>query len=183
MGSNLVVYYGEPDFAEGILLVRAEDFEELSAIHQALHTARTWSDFWRLLPKNERQRIRQSLVEEADDYEVTLDSPDAAAYGLIDDAPFDDTHILNPDSYWPPVPDRDFVDWIPNEIVDEFGVRSTSMVSGEFVTFNITPERLEAFKAAFSKYGFQLVHDPKRIRMANGEYWRDQGQSRPLPEE
>ena len=174
MESKGVVYYGEPKYSDGILLVRAEDFEYLSAIYQALYTARTWSDFWRLLPKDERQCIRQSLVEAADDYEVTLDSPEAAAYGLIDDAPFEDTHILNPDSYWPPVPDRDFVDWIPKEIVDEFGMRSASMVSGDFVTFIVEPERLEAFKASFSEFGFQLVYEPQRIRMANGEYWRDQ---------
>jgi hypothetical protein len=70
------------------------------------------------------------------------------------------------DGDWPGWPQQDMLSWVPGDIVEEFGERSSSFVSGDCLVLD--RDRVEEIVAAFESHGFTCAKGEKLVKRACG---------------
>ena len=164
-----VIAYAYSPEDDTFLFVPEDQVARLTAIHHALRTAETWGEFWSLLPGDERSGLKDQLEWLANDFESTGYPESALEHRPSDSDAFGDHDLLGlSEGDYPPIIQRDLVEWIPPEIIAEFGTWDSSPVSGDYLKMNPTTERFPELEAAFAAHGFRLVHDEIRVLRAAG---------------
>lgn len=125
-----------------------EDRAQLIAdIHQAIATARTWSEFAQLMPANEYQKIIDQFDEE--------DEPPPAR-----DRSFSGDQIRGySDGDYPPWLQAEMDTVIPTDILKRFGRPQSTMINGRY--WHIPETQMEPMANALRELGFDLVKAQK----------------------
>lgn len=174
--------YGQVE--NGLVFIPKHRAEELIAIQEAIHAAKTWGEFWALLPHQAREEyadllrsdyrtLDEYLAEErkfdpeiseldarteweASDRRLPLDS-DPYSFG---EAPY----IQEGD--WPGWPAQEMASWVPRDIQKRFGTTGMSAVSGNFL--ELQPRDAAAICAAFASLGYRCQRDDAAVNQASG---------------
>lgn len=151
------------------LFVQDERVDYLTAIHHAIRTAKTWRQFWNLLPNYERDNLKDQLKWLASDAAADGDRENARRYRPKLADPFESGVLPGVgDGDYPPILNRDEVKWIPKDIVQRFGASDSSFSGGTFILF--TQDDPNELLSAFAEHGFNCIHDEMSVLRAAG--WR-----------
>ena len=110
----------------GLLLAKPETALQVSAIHKAIESSKTWGQFRKALPADALMEVEEMMSEE-----------DACA----DTDPFDSDQLPGfSDGDWPTWICQSMLHELPKEIIQEFGERQESAHNGEFLQLNASIE-------------------------------------------
>jgi hypothetical protein len=137
-----------------LVFIPEADAVHLAAIHRAIATAETWSDFFDAVPPEELDVVYERLVDEE-----TEPLPDRSAK-------FDPDRLSVCEGDYPDWPEQKMIDWLPAHICREFGRVESSVLHGAFLSLDVrrTPEILVALERA----GFECRLDEDLVRRACG---------------
>lgn len=163
--SKLILY----GFVEGnYLFVPVELAEERSSIWKAFYLARTWGEFWRMLPDDEESHVKEMMELIAEDFE----EPEAMEYRPKDADRFDRTLLPGvADFGYPRQLQHTIVDELPRDLLDEIGGVDESPGSDGALVLQGQGGRLVDVEEVFETFGFQLVWDEERVMKASGHWW------------
>ena len=106
----------------GLLLAKPETALQVSAIHKAIESSKTWGQFRKALPADALMEVEEMMSEE-----------DACA----DTDPFDSDQLPGfSDGDWPTWICQSILDELPSEIIAEFGEVQDSTLNGPFLQLN-----------------------------------------------
>lgn len=143
-------------------------WEERSRVMQAFFTARTWGEFWSLLPEAEAARLRRGLEERAEEWEPE----DAARFRPRDDDGFDPRVLPGvEDGEYPDQLSVLAIDWFPRELLRDLDSVTGGPGSGLFLTMDGDGGPLPDVEATFARHGYRLVWDEERALKASGWWW------------
>jgi hypothetical protein len=145
------VIYGELD--GGLIFLLEPDAEGLVAVRRAIHGSRTWGEFFDALPDAYRSEVRDILAD--DDIEIRND-----------DAFHPDEIPGYPDGDWPQWPAARMLEWMPEEIANEFGEHVGSAITGD--SLQIAAHKEEDVVRALNAAGYSCHRDESMIRMVSG---------------
>lgn len=146
--------YGE--FPEGELVFIPRAAAELNAERwNAATTAATWGELRELSPTAFAELAQAWAEEHGDDTEID------------DDTPFDPYAISAVADYeWPDWPAQEMANWMPDELLEEFGGEEFSAVSGDFLV--LRPKHTTAIVKRLQAHGYRCVKDQKLVSRACG---------------
>ena len=132
-----------------VVFATRADAEHVSAINRALFEAETWGEFRRLLPGGEWDTIAEMLGDCPDDD----DDADEMCHWERDDEPFSVDNIPGVgDGDYPPWLQADMDSVIPEDILERYGKRESSVLNGPF--WEIPPSNLEPLVDELRAQGF-----------------------------
>ena len=132
---NIGVVFADPDIARHV-----------SAIHKAIHEARTWDDFAKLLPPGEWDEILRKWDDSCEEL------PDPAAE-------FDSSKIPGfCDGDYPVWLQKEMLRLLPRDLCEKFGKIQDSVFNGPFLF--VPPENLDGLVKALAERGIRAEHTP-----------------------
>jgi hypothetical protein len=178
---NELVYGAVTDY---LVFIPRERALELTAVREALESAKTWGEFRRRISPEDYEHAlswyEDLLSFEAFCQEEGLDHPSRrdeawAQYtqlsiGVrppVDEDAFKIDHI--PPYYdgdYPEWPAASMYAWVPKQIQETLGRMHDTRLNGEFLTFD--PGREHEVVAAFEAAGYVCVRDDRLTRRASG---------------
>jgi len=113
-----ILYRVGGDGYEGVLFARKQDAEDVAQIRKALENSKTWGEFRANLPSGEwEQNLELCFVDfPADD--KAFDTDDVPGYV---------------DGDYPQWLKRTQLDWFPDDLIEKYGDRQTSVLNGEML--------------------------------------------------
>ena len=181
-GSQLI--YGQVD--DYLVFIPRQRAVELAAVHDALHSAKTWGEF--------RARVSRDDYQQALDwYEDALSFEDFCTEESIDMTrreeawsrykqlsigerpPLDDDEFSLDHIPWffdgdyPEWPASTMLGWVPAHIRSTIGHVKDSTLNGNFLTF--PPDREHEAVAAFEAASYSCCRDDELTRRASGHGW------------
>ena len=133
---------------ETLVFIPAERAPELAAIHRAIESVSTWREFAEKIPKQDWEK----LLEE---FEPDLD------------ASFDPCEIGICDGDWPEWPEQQMEEWLPVEVLREYGAWHDTRLNGQFLSFD--PNRTSEILDALAQAGCACLRDDALVKQACGQ--------------
>jgi hypothetical protein len=187
--------YGEVN--EGLLFIPEAEALELTIVHGAVRSASTWGELRGLLPEWAYEQILGGM-DEAVTFEEFVEKLRAVGGSLSlseareefdelsigerfpqDSDPFVPEQIWGyVDGDWPEFPAKRMLDWVPDEIQEEFGEQLSALLNGVQLHFDLEFER--ELIAAFERYGYACKRNEDLVWWACGGTVSDVLKSEPL---
>lgn len=144
--------YGTPQ--DELLFIPRERAAQLAAINQALNTAATWGEFFRLLPEAARAELEEFFDEEGEDRPP-------------DERPFDQDDVPGvADGDWPGWPAKEMLSWVPKDVQQRYGRVAESAISGECLELDTS--HTAAIVTALEAHGYTCTRDDNLVALAAG---------------
>jgi len=116
--------------------------------------AKTWGEVRGILKPAEFAQLKEG-------YTFRLNDTDDPTYEPADDEPFDpDDAAAYSDGDWP-LPLTFRMDWLPQDLVDRYGEKVTTMLNGDYLA--IEPKHLEDVANALRARGYTCTWDDKLV--------------------
>ena len=187
--NNRKIVYGQ--LRQSLIFIPLEEACRLARIHIAVRTCETWGEFRSKMPHNDYLHLltdrgdRQTFAQFCADWinEVPTISEELAtsrlrsalrSYATLPENErwplarerYDFTDFLS-DGDWPDWPAQMMLKWVPQDIMDQYGKRVSSVLNGFFLEFPAA--KRNEIVAAFQAKGFECREDQALVMMASGE--------------
>lgn len=141
-----------------ILIPKARALE-LAGIHHALKIAQTWGEFKSLIPAHIYEEVVEMMRDDFDEGEEIVEP--------APESPFAPEAVPGyGDGDFPGWPAQEMLDWMPEDIQEQFGEVRTSVLSGDFL--EIAPAHEREVVAALEARGYHCVADVALIEKTYG---------------
>lgn len=138
----------------GLVFMPLKEARYLVRLWHALYTATTWGELERLAPPEAYHGLRQDNIERLSDSNLGPETPfDRHTMTAVDEGDY------------PAWPAQEMLDWMPEDVVEEFGEPLTSVVSGDFLQLADEPKTIAQRLRA---HGFTCRQDLRLVRLACG---------------
>lgn len=146
--------YGVVDYGEGARVVIANR-DEAEEIYSALKAAKshTWGEFRRSCPKKHLDGVLEDILHE--DGELPED-----------DELFSSGRIPGGDYDWPRYASGLYGEGLPEEIVEEYGIRYDTVLDGLMIHF--APEDLASIRRELESWGYEIERNDQTAKHAVG---------------
>lgn len=168
---------------DNFVLVQRELAINLACIQYAVSTSATWGEFKSKLSERGWLELSQTLHDRGrislDEYRMEggFDS-DEAARQSYSSLPFSERMPIDSDTFssedvpgfcdgdWPTWPEQEALKWIPHNIQERFGNRTSSVLNGTYLSLDTT--RSNEIIEALQKAGYRCERDDTLVRLARG---------------
>lgn len=142
------------DEKDATVFLRRSEAETLAQAYAAAQDSQTWGEFRQSCPSQMLEEIEEILEEEGELYD--------------DDEPFDGLEDIPgyADGIWPGFPERDQMEWLPNDIQKRYGETIETLHDGSMLQFSV--EHQEEVIRGVIAHGFQCSRDDALVRKACG---------------